>query len=1187
MSPPNANDPLRTTDHVPDSSATDSKNSPEPARQAAPIDATFSIAGSDATGNYQPANANDGQADSTGREFPAPTIPGYEILGVLGRGGMGVVYKARHLALKRTVALKMILAGGHAGPRELARFRIEAEAVARLQHPNIVQIHEVGEADGHPYCALEFVEGGNLASKIGGKPMPSRASAELMEALARAMQLAHSRNVVHRDLKPANILLASPGPESGELIPKITDFGLARQLDSDSGETQAGAVMGTPSYMAPEQASGNAHEAGPAADIYALGAILYDCLTGRPPFKGKTVVETLDQVRTQEPTPPSRWQASVPLDLDTICLKCLQKEPESRYASAGQLADDLGRYLRGEAILARPVRTLERTWKWVKRNPALAAAAVVLVAASVISTLFWIDARNKGKIADEKGKVADVAKGDLATRTTELDQTRDLEAAAQAQKWLTPLAEVPSRALNDAEVAAFAALAGSDDERLEKRYLIEGIKPLSRRKLAARSPFAMQALVGLDARKREEVESILVDELAKLDPSDEARTVLALVAAGLGGLSPSSAAEVSSILLQAIARTSDPVAFHHLMQSLAAVASGLEPGAAARTSAEAAAILTKALAQTRDREVGNSLAQRLSALAVYLEPAEAVKTIAALMQIMKGIFSDQIVSDEPLAQCLSALAARIDPKEVAKTANTLAKEMSETSDIFRQKRLAQGLSGLASHMNPSEAATLLAQVIVNTKDNTSVRRLGKGLLAIAGRLEAKDAATAAATITLAVPKASDSFNRDSLVLTLEGVVGRPEPKVAAEAAAMLLQALTKEGINIFDITSLGIALWKVAGRLEPDEAAKAVDKITQIMAKSNDLLPNEALVLALMTAAARLEPKDAAKVVPTLMQAFAKLGNPGAHEELVQSLSALMARLDPEFAARTAADAVARIKQARMTMDYNIIMCLSRCLPAVAGNLDPKDAAEAAEAIVQVLGVIKEGHNALQPLTEGLSALAVRLEPKEAARLNAAAIASLTRAIDLANGNSPGSLPYLARSLSAVTARIEGNEAARVTAEAADKFAQALLNANDRDPNVLQVRLQGLSALAARLEPKDASAAAAAIMRVLTKEYGETQDQGFGISLQPDRTTTPTRVLAELLGDGPPREGKGGATKRLMSDQDLVELLKRPLCVGPARRTVLDQLQSRNQRTFANQWDFVRFAEGNNLVLDFTRAPRP
>jgi tetratricopeptide (TPR) repeat protein/tRNA A-37 threonylcarbamoyl transferase component Bud32 len=307
-----------------------------------------------------------------------PTVAGYQILGELGRGGMGVVYKARQRKLNRVVALKMVLAGAHAGALQLSRFQTEAEAVARLQHPNIVQIYEVGEHDGLPFCSLEFIDGDSLSKKIAGKPQPPREAAEVSELLALAMAAAHERGIIHRDLKPANVLLTKDG------VPKITDFGLAKRLEEDSSQTKSGTLLGTPSYMSPEQARGDTRDVGPLSDLYALGAILYELLTGRPPFVGETMLETVFQVRHEEPVPPTRLNPKVPRDLETICLKCLQKEPHKRYPNCAALAEDLHRFQAGEPIRARPVGRAERLWRWCRRNPRVAslsaAVAVLLVA---------------------------------------------------------------------------------------------------------------------------------------------------------------------------------------------------------------------------------------------------------------------------------------------------------------------------------------------------------------------------------------------------------------------------------------------------------------------------------------------------------------------------------------------------------------------------------------------------------------------------------------------------------------------------------------------------------------------------------------------------------------------------------------------------------------------------------------
>jgi WD40 repeat protein len=344
-----------------------------------------------------------------------PSIPGYRVEAILGTGGMGVVFRATHLRLNRAVALKMALAGAYANPEERARFQREAEAIATLRHPNIVQIYDVGEAQGRPYFTMEILEGGTLTEHLSRTPLPAQRSAQLVSQLADAIEVAHQKGVLHRDLKPDNILL------DADDNPKITDFGLACRMDAEAGLTRTGAVIGTPSYMAPEQARGERKEFGPAIDVYSLGAILYEVLTGRPPFRAESATETVLQVLSQEPVSPSRLNSKVPRDLETICLKCLEKDPRRRYPSAGELADELKRFLGGEPIQASPTGRFEQTLRWVQRHKAASTALASILAILVLVAVgsLWAAthfrelekqqrqlAKEKGTLADENGQLA-------------------------------------------------------------------------------------------------------------------------------------------------------------------------------------------------------------------------------------------------------------------------------------------------------------------------------------------------------------------------------------------------------------------------------------------------------------------------------------------------------------------------------------------------------------------------------------------------------------------------------------------------------------------------------------------------------------------------------------------------------------------------------------------------------------
>jgi serine/threonine-protein kinase len=467
-----------TVDHLPAPGATDRPTLDD--RGAATMD----LAPADPSRTVDHPSEASGEAGSSAA-LESAAIAGYDILGVLGRGAMGVVYKAKQRGLNRSVALKMILAGGHASAHELARFRSEAESVAQLQHPNIVQIYAVGESDGRPYFSLEYVEGTTLDRKVRDNPLPPREAAQICKLLASAMDYAHQRGIIHRDLKPSNVLVANDG------TPKISDFGLAKRIaEEDSGVTRAGTVLGTPSYMAPEQAEGKNNQLGPRSDIYSLGAVLYDLLTGRAPFRGTTMLDTLDQVRTREPVPPLQLAPSTPRDLETICLKCLQKDPARRYQTGGELAADLERFLKGEPILARPVGRVERTWRWCKRNPrsaVLVAAVVLLVVGwgASASGLAWSldiqkgiadgkteEARKQTKIAeqqtDEAKKQTKIAKDERDNANTQKAIAEKQTVIAKEQKNLAEKREESARGTAQVTVQGMIGLGDS---------IFQGLRP--------------------------------------------------------------------------------------------------------------------------------------------------------------------------------------------------------------------------------------------------------------------------------------------------------------------------------------------------------------------------------------------------------------------------------------------------------------------------------------------------------------------------------------------------------------------------------------------------------------------------------------------------------------------------------------------------------------------------------------
>jgi hypothetical protein len=1085
-----------------------------------------------------------------------PQVPGYEVEAVLGRGGMGVVYKARHLALKRTVALKM-LAGGHPDPAGRARFRAEAEAVARLQHPNIVQIHEVGEVAGRPFFALEYVAGGSLAERLARRPLPPRDAARLVAALAEAMHLAHSRNLVHRDLKPANVLLAGESNTPvGQCQPKVTDFGLVRHLDADSGQTIDGVVMGTPGYMAPEQAEGRAGSAGPAADVYALGAILYECLTGRPPFEGATPLETLEQVRSREPAAPSSRNRQTPRDLETVCLKCLRKQPEHRYSSAQELADDLGRFLRGEPVAARPVGRLERAAKWVRRNPAVAClsavAALALLGGTVLSLLFGVEARRKAHELEQqtiqlRAQTSAAQENARRAEENEKEVTRVLLSGL-----MIPIGRNPHRLsypLDATEADAVRQLRAAPAP-VRVQLLETALRdPEKARRVGRRAHWVVQAIVGCDRALRADVARLVVRRIQGPGAPQEVR--LACARLGLAvDLADRAWAERSADAL--LVELRDPLVerddYPALAEALAAVSERLPPTQAADYGARALDVLLTLLRAPVGRALAHQqLLQAVVAIGPCLDAAAATRAAESLGAMIRQ--SDRTQALWPgLSTALAAVCQRLPASDAAAHVNRTvdfiiqARDTTEVKDKFLYLVQAQALGALCGRLDAARASRTAGAIIAILGDGPTVggvksefitfRDIASVLTKVAERLDPPGGLEAAENLVLVLRRSSGTIVVDieELRSALVAVCRRPDTAGAARVAEAIVAAVRDPKTAVLTRTLFADALAALAGRLTPAQAASLESAI-----------------------------------VDSLLEGLADAKSRQFRGFLGQALATACGRPGATGAARAAEALAAAIRDPQTPL--TTLKPLAAALAVVGGQLPPKEATAHANQAVEALDSLWVARTApldRASVAEALAALWTRLGPTDAAARAKRTAADLEGVLRDPKA-APNELSRLAIALAAVYNHLGPAERSGRANTVAGALVAALRGPKHNPVTVSQLS-EALGTLCAHLDRPGAVRTADALLAVLDDPNVQPGASGPILATHLDRLvlyeTTLKKVAARL------------------DERDLQRLLDHHLAVGRLQRALLDILAGSKNRSFRNTWDYLDGAESNGKGTD-------
>ena len=1113
----------------------------------------------------------------------------YELLEEIARGGMGIVYKARQISLNRLVALKMILAGSFASSRDVLRFRTEAEAAANLDHPHIVPIYEVGEHEGQQYYSMKFVEGTSLAGHPRSDP---RAEVRGLVDVARAVHHAHQRGVLHRDLKPSNVLVDSRGSRL------VTDFGLAKRLASgDRSFTETGQVLGTPKYMAPEQAAGR-KDLTVAADVYSLGVILYERFTGQTPFTGDNALTLLRQARESEPPRPSSIRPGLDRDLETVVLKCLEKEPGRRYPSAEALADDLARWLCGEPIQARPVGQVERAWRWCKRNPVVSSlttgVAVSLMFGIIVSAYFAVQASRRA-LAErhERERAIKAEKNMEGLLARGLAKPLDLDGDAKGT-------------LSVPEAESLWELARLGDTDVGLRFLDEvTLDPITTAQFGARSEPALIAAVGLDAEKRERAATHLTERLRDPGLQLQSKVNVAFAKLALEDRASLETEEACGFLIQGLARDF-PDQHKAWRTRLIAVSARIDPSIAARTLAEA-------LGRETDAGARQSLAEALSGVSGWMDPTQAANTLAEAL----GRETDA-GARQSLAEALSTVASRMDPTEAARicgqAANTLTEALGRETDAGARSRLASALSGVSGRMDPTQAANTLAEALGRETDFRVRQSLASVLSEVARRMDPAQAARicgqAANTLAEALGHEKDAHVRYSLASALSEVARRMDPAQAAricgQAANTLAEALGRE-TDAGARSRLASALSGVSGRMDPTEAARicgqAANTLAEALGRETDADARSRLAPWLSVVSGRMDPTEAARIcgqaAKMLTEALGRETEARARQSLAEALSVVSGRMDPTQAAKTLAEALGR------ETDAGARQSLASALSTVAGRMDPTEAAricgQAANTLAEALGRETDA-GARSRLAWALSGVSGRMDPIEAARICGQAANTLAEA--LGRETDAGARSHMASALSGVSGRMDPTEAARICGQAANTLAEAL--GRETDAGARRSLAEALSDVLGRMGPTQAARICEGVMRLSVQRIVERAPPGGpwddprlvpGLLRYLDPTKSKALAREFVMGLGSKRNFNelhwsvnelhwSAMLDDILSAQEQVDLLKMPTCFGNARRVVLDHLGNRYGRRFVNHWAFVRFAKEQKLGLDFTTPPK-